>query len=157
MILKVDRYILKNSFLEFSIHFLYLVVFYLIATYFNGYDYLTGIVKAYLSDDIAKNIVITLIVTFAFIGCVFCLSILTVKTIDRDDIKYTSIIFKFGIDFLYFIFISLGTLSCIAFAVALIENTFSTPSLTLCMICFFVCMILRVLINTFDNAHLKSL
>lgn len=37
--------------LEIIVHFLYLVIFYFIAVYFNDSSYLPTVVKAYLSDD----------------------------------------------------------------------------------------------------------
>ncbi len=148
--------ILKDSFLEITVHFLYLVIFYLIAVYFNDSSYLPTVVKAYLSDDTYKNIIIATLVTFSFIGCVCTLSILINDKINDSDVRYMNIVFKFGFDFLYFIFISLAVLASIALFVSISSSAFNLSSLGLFVFCILFCFMLRIVINTFDKRKLAG-
>jgi hypothetical protein len=142
---------LLYSLAELLIHFFYLICFYVISAYFGKSTYLNEILKSIFSPDSTRILVISLLITFSFIGFIFCLSIVSNNKIDKYDFKIAEVIFKFGIDYLYFITLTSAALGSIVLFLMPIEK-FDTTLNVLFIACgfFLASFCLRIIHHSFE-------
>ena len=139
---------------ELSIHFLYLVLFYLISVFYGKDNYFPELMKSTFNDETTRNLLTSVLVTFSFIGVVYCLAVVFSKEIKKSDGLYTEIIFKFGIDYLYFIVITIATLSSIVFFLLLKENLQIFQSIFNMLGAFLISYVLRLIHHNFDGSSI---
>lgn len=139
------------TFVELSIHFFYLILFYAISVFLGKSDYLTEILKSIFNPDLTRNLVISLLVTFSLIGMVFCLSIVSSKKLSKPDFIIAEMIFKFGIDYLYFITLSSATIGSIVLFFTSISEGKQIINIIFVTLGFFLSsFILRVVHHSFE-------
>ena len=113
----------KTTLQHFSVHLIFIVIFYIISIYFGSSDYFIKTVQSFFNNDINKSIIISIITTFAIIGLLFTFNVIISKKITTYDFHFFSILFTFGMDYLYFIFLNLGTIVLTIFFISIREGS----------------------------------
>ncbi len=124
----------KTTLQHFSVHFLFIVIFYIISVYFGSSDYFMKTLQSFFNNDLNKSIIISIITTFSIIGLLFTFSVIISKKITTYDFHFFSILFTFGMDNLYFIFLNIGTILLTIFFLSIREGS---PQFDLILSIFF--------------------
>lgn len=146
-----------NSLVDLTIHLAYLLFFYLFSQIFTTSEFINSSIKSAFSNANSLNLGFSILITFAFIGATFCFAVIFEKKLSKSHLEVTKSIFQFGVDYLYFIYITISTLCLISFVSSIRGDVTYYLHLGFGSFTLLVSYVLRLMYHSFEIKHLKFL